>query len=265
MSNFVGQEKIFNIVNSYKWDSMPHTLLFLGDYGAGKKTMSKYLANKLGFKYRVINSSTTNEDLISYQQSPVKTLYLIDLSEIVLEKEQNKFLKFIEDPFPNVYTVLINTSEIGILPTILNRCTKLRFEQYTIEQLKQIKLFNNELAYRVCTTPGQLNSLNEDKLLDLYNLCDKIINILPQAEYANVISVTTKINYKEDYNKFEFDTFFNTLELVAMDKYLNNKDKIALKVYKYTAKRLQELVQNGRIQKEPFMINFLDGLWKEVR
>lgn len=264
MGNFIGQEKLFKTINSYTTANIPHALLLLGEEGSGKRTIIKFIASKLGLKIVTITKADQDK-LIEYQQSPIKTIYTVDLAELTYERDQNKFLKFIEEPSDSAYIILTNDSEIGVLPTILNRCQKLRIEPYTIDQLKQIKEFKDDIVYKVCRTPGQLNAIDNAKFVELYTLCDKLITILPRAEYANIISIATKINYKEDYNKFDFRIFFNMLKTVAFEKYINTKDNIAYKVYIYTTSQLQVLSQNSVMQKEPFMINFLDGLWKEVK
>ena len=71
-----------------------------------------------------------------------QSIYLIDLNDFT-EKQQNQFLKLIEEPSVNVYIALIAESEIGILDTILNRCIKYRLEPYTKAQLQEICLQNN--------------------------------------------------------------------------------------------------------------------------
>lgn len=260
---FVGQKKTFEILNRFTVQSLPHTLLFLGDDGCGKKTLARYLSNKLGFKLIEINSSTAPDELIDYRQTAVKTFYLIDLTKCVLEKEQNKFLKFIEEPTENTYIILIGNSDAGILPTILNRCTKLRFEPYTEEQLSQVKHFSNPIAYRLCTTPGQLNLLDDSKLSDLEALCTEIATKSHLASYPGIISVVPRINYKEEYTKFEFNTFFRMLELVARQAYIEANNQTALKVYLYTVQKRQLLTRNANIAKETFVTNFMDGLWRE--
>lgn len=263
--SFIGQQKLFKVINSYTSKTLPHTLLFIGPDGCGKKTIAKFLANKLGFDFVKITSNVDYTTLMEYQQKPIRTIYLIDLSQLRLEKDQNKFLKFIEEPSNTVYTILINNSEANILQTILNRCVKLRFESYTIEQLKQIKLFDNELVYKVCTTPGQLNNVDAKKINDLYDLCKAISTKIAQTSYANMLSIVPRINYKEDYNKFEINTFLNMLEVVAFQEYINNENKSALQIYLVVTKRRQALLQNSNIAKETFMTSLLDQLWKETR
>ena len=262
---FVGQKNLLKTLNGYTFQTLPHTILLLGEDGCGKKTIVKYISNKFGLELIEIDNKVLPENLIDYQHRVVKTLYLIDLSKFALEKAQNQFLKFIEEPSDSVYVVLINTSEVGILPTILNRCQKLRFEPYNINELKQIKQFDNELIYKVCKTPGQLKNIDDKKINELYSLCSTMTHKIQAAPYANMISIAPRINYKEDYTKFDFETFLNMLEYVSITSFIQEQNNTAAKIYLYVSKRRQELLQNSRIQKEPFMINLLDELWKETR
>ena len=79
--------------------------------------------------------------------------------------------------------MLIANSEIGILPTILNRCVKLRFEQYSKEELQAIANTNitNDLVFEICKTPGMLTGLDTKTFNDLYDLCVKLVTKIRAA------------------------------------------------------------------------------------
>jgi DNA polymerase III delta prime subunit len=263
--DFVGQEKLLKTINGYSWKTMPHTILLLGEEGCGKKTIVRYLASKLNLKLIQVDYSISQDKIIEYQQSALKSLYLIDMTQLRLEKSQNQFLKFIEEPSKNAYIVLINTSEVGILPTVMNRCVKLRFEPYTKEQLRQIKAFDDDNIYKVCRTPGQLACISESSFTEMSKLCESIVLKINSASYANTLSIATKINYKEDYDKFDFSTFLNALEKTTEDLYLKMRDRQALIVYLCINEYRQKLAQNGNISKEAFMTSFLDELWRRTR
>ena len=123
MQNIIGQEKLVNKLKSYTFISMPKTLLFIGESGCGKHFISNRLSKYLGVDLVEITTQTTAEELVEYYQSSLPRIYLINLSSFV-EKQQHKFLKFIEEPSSNMRVVLTAESEVGILPTILNRCIK---------------------------------------------------------------------------------------------------------------------------------------------
>ena len=263
MRPVVGQEKLVKILDSYNFQNVPKTILFLGQEGCGKSWLSGYLAEKLDLDIVKIGPDITAEKLTEYYQCPIAKMYTINLKDFD-EKQQNKILKFIEEPSSNMYIILRAESEIGILNTILNRCVKHTFEEYTPEQLQEfawaIKC-NDSRIYQICKTPGQLNNLPDDNLDSIFMLCETIVKALPNAGYANTLSLLTKINLKDDVNKIDFDLFFQVLKYVAFDNYVKTNDELSLKIYKYTVKRLTEIFSKS-IAKESFMLNYLDGLWR---
>ena len=42
----IGQTKLLNKINALNIDSLPHSILMIGDLGCGKHTLCKYIANK---------------------------------------------------------------------------------------------------------------------------------------------------------------------------------------------------------------------------
>ena len=263
--NIVGQEKLLEKLNRYTLTTLPKTLLFLGEYGCGKHSIVKYLTNKLNLDLVKLDTSITAEQLIDFSQRTVPTAYLIVLSDFS-EKQQNQFLKFIEEPSESAFIMLIADSEIGILPTILNRCIKIYFEPYTIEQLKEVtknRTINNELIYEICKTPGQLLDADTSNFTALYSLCEKFVTRVSEAAYPNTISIVTKINCKENYDKFDFNTFFNVLEYISLKYFKETNNKNSFKIYTIINKFKQARI-NKPIIKENFLINFLTQVWKET-
>lgn len=262
----IGQEKLINTLNKYQTlADWPKTVLFLGDEGCGKHTLiSEFLAPKFNLVDSIVEVTTaaTAEDLIEYQQYPKDRIYLININNF-LEKSQNMLLKFIEEPSAHAYIILLAESEIGILSTILNRCKKFKFEAYTVNQLKQIKADYEDFVYTINSTPGQLLRVDLKILLATKETCEKIVEKIQLASYSNTMSIATKINYKEEYDKLDFTLFLKTLLYVSFDNYIKTKSINSFKIYCFTAKFIQKLVIKT-IAKEAFILNFLSKLYKEI-
>ena len=268
-----GQQKLLNKINSYTLMTLPKTILFLGEYGCGKHLMASYIAEKFDLELVKIDSDTTAEQLTEYRQSPIEKLYLIDLDNISQKsqsqenrlKAQNPFLKFIEEPSPTTYIIVTTSSTANALNTVLNRCIKFTFEPYSPELLKEKcdwQVANsNDLVYKVCTTPGQLSGIDGNNISALHDLCNKIITGIFKANYANTLKIYTKINFAENYDKFDFDLFFKMLKYVAFEDFKANKTETSLNIYNYTNQASIRLLDK-RLNRETFMINFLDGLWR---
>lgn len=272
----IGQEKLVNKLNSYTVKTLPNTIMFIGEPGCGKHTFTRYLANKLNLELVTIEATDAilgeNADLsaklIEYLHCPIHKLYLIDLTtQLRTDKFYNAILKFIEEPSPTVHVVIIANSELGILPTILNRCIKFNFEPYTAEQLKEFEwavAVPNELLYKVCRTPGQFMNSDSSNITTIYNYCSMLIKDIQKLCFANVLATEVSINYKEDYNKFDFNLFINMLEYVAIEDYRKTYNETSLKIYLKTNAFKQQLF-NKAVAKEQFIINLLTELWKETR
>lgn len=266
MNAVIGQEKLVKALEGYTLETAPKTILFLGQSGCGKSWLANAFAKQLDLEVVVVKPDSTAEKLIEYYQCPINKMYLIDLKDIV-EKDQNKFLKFIEEPSKTMNIILMAESTVGILPTILNRCVKYVFEPYTPEQLKQFDWAVNcseEIAYEICKTPGQLLELSADNLDQALGLCRAIISSVDKANYANTLSIVTKINLKDDTKKIDFKLFFDLMTYVAFDDYKKNNNELSFKIYLYTI-RQQAKALNINVAKEAFLLNYLDNIWRLAR
>lgn len=263
MEAVIGQEKLQAILDGYTLRNVPKTMLFLGQDGCGKRWVSTRFAKQLGLDAVEVDPAITADMLLEYSACPIPKMYLINLKEFD-ERQQNKILKFIEEPSSNTYIILRAESEVGVLPTILNRCVKYAFEDYTPEQLKEfawaVKCDDDRL-YSVCKTPGQLNNLPEDNLNGAFALCDTIVKALPVANYANTISLVTHVNVKDDASKIDFGLFFEVLAYVAFEDYKKNGRELSFEIYRHTVRR-RAAAFNKPIAKESFMLSFLDELWR---
>ena len=266
MNAVIGQEKLVKALEGYTLETAPKTILFLGQSGCGKSWIANAFAKQLDLEVVVVQPDSTAEKLIEYYQCPINKMYLIDLKDIV-EKDQNKFLKFIEEPSKTMNIILMAESTVGILPTILNRCVKYVFEPYTPEQLKQFDWAVNcseEIAYEICKTPGQLLELSADNLDQALGLCRAIVSSINKANYANTLSIVTKINLKDDAKKIDFKLFFDLMTYAAFDDYKKNNNELSFKIYLYTI-RQQAKALNINVAKEAFLLNYLDNIWRLAR
>ena len=263
MINIIGQEKLVNKLNNYNISTLPHALLFIGPKGCGKRLMASYIAEKLALELVSIDDTFSSDDISAFNYKTIKTLYLIDLNNFT-EKQQNIFLKTLEDASSTAYFILTATSEAGILNTILNRCIKYTFEPYTKEQIEQITNNSvNDLAFKIFQTPGKLLNLTEVSFKAVLDLAEKVVHKINLASYANTLSISTKINYKDLYNKVDFYLFFDAVEYLALEDYKNNVNEQSFIVFKITNQFKQHATRQNLI-KETLMLNYLTTLWEAV-
>jgi DNA polymerase III gamma/tau subunit len=263
--NIIGQTKLLSKIDIYHtMKSLPKTMMFLGPTGCGKHLAAKYIAETLNLDYVEINDDVTNIELEDYQHSTIDTLYVIDLNKFT-EKQHNIFLKAIEEPSKSVYFILTATSEAGILSTILNRCIKYTFEPYTKEQIEQITNTSiNDQAFKIFQTPGKLINLTDGSFNDVVDLAGKTVMNIGRAEYTNALVIATKINYKDLYNKIDFDLFLDAVEYLALEDYKTTSNPQSFVVFQITNKFKQYATQQ-RLIKETLMLNYITTLWEALQ
>jgi replication-associated recombination protein RarA len=273
MYAITGQKKLVALFSTYTLSNMPQAMLLLGPRGSGKTLLVERLAKNLRVPLVKLTKDTSPEELIGYNQNFETAIYLLDLVN-VSEKAQNKFLKFIEEPSSRVKIILEAESEVGVLPTILNRCQKLALEPYSMEELQSFSWAprandSNRLIYEFCSTPGQLLELAEtDCFANLYNLCSHIIRVFPTLkdhEHARALSICTKIaNKKTSVRKFDLALFLDMLAYVAFEDYKTTFADFSLAVYLAVVEQ-KKAILNKVVAKDAVMLTFLNKLWELSR
>lgn len=264
MTKVIGQTKLMSIIDSYTTQTLPKALMLIGQAGCGKHTISKYISEKFNLDYVEIEESVSSADIENFLYSTINTLYVIDLTKFS-EKPQNTVLKFIEEPSKSVYIILTASSEAGILNTVLNRCTKYSFESYTKHEVEQITgAAVNEQAFTVFKTPGKLLNLTDSSFNNVINLANNVVQNIHRANYANTLTISTKINYKDLYNKVDFNLFFDAVEYLALEDFKANGTQRSFTIFKITNQFKQYAAQSNLI-KETLMLNYLTTLWEAVQ
>lgn len=224
----IGQNNLLNKLKSYTLQTLPHTLLFLGENGCGKHTLSNELSNYFNIKLIDITNNITLETIEEIYLNVMPYFYLIDMTKLN-EKQQNMILKLIEEPNNLTYIILLSENKLNLLNTIINRCMTFEFEKYSIEELKHFTQEENIKLFELCSTPGQIQIMNIKKLDELYNLCDAILTKISLASFPNILTIVNKINYSEDFDKFDFNIFFKALIIKSL--YLFKENKIIKPIY----------------------------------
>lgn len=147
------------LLNSFNKGRLAHAYLFEGERGTPKKELAINFAKLLyceveekpcGMCMNCLRiehqnhpnvlllepeGKTLKKEQITYlQKEYVKTtlevgpkVYIIDQVDRMSTSAANSILKFIEEPEPNVYTILITDQFHRILPTIVSRCQVINF------------------------------------------------------------------------------------------------------------------------------------------
>lgn len=249
----IGQEKLFTEIDKLIISGFPHSIILTGDHEAGQLDVCKYIASRLNAELIDITDRVTLDTINQIYLNPNVSLYVANLSELS-EKEQSILLKVFEEPNVLTYIVLFRDTESEILDTLVNRGRVLKMDDYPLEVLK--KYTNNELILSLCTTPKQIEIATHTNIEALFKLCETIITKMKVANFDNALTISNKINFNDEYNKFDIYLFYKVLAKKSLElnsvityEYLSNMMK-----YIYLIK-----------DKKSYFEHFIISLWKESR
>ena len=231
----IGQKHIQDIVKRYiESDTLPRTLLLEGEYGCGKHTLCRTIAEWLSMPLEDITSILTLETIERITLSATPKVYLIDSSKISI-KEQNIILKFLEEPLKNSYIIVICESKAMLLNTVVNRCLHLSFEQYSDEEkasfVKDGSKWTTEM-FCYANTPGRIIEFENKPVSEMIEFAKKVLIQVRVANYSNILTIPNKISFKEDSELFDFSVF--SYLLVECANTLYNTEVISYLIYELT-------------------------------
>lgn len=209
----VGQKKIKTFLNKVTIDTLPRTILLVGPEGCGKHLLCQGIAEKFGFEKHDITEILTLENIQEIYQRTILTLYVIDCTKIT-SREENVILKFLEEPPKSAFIILLAETTNYMLSTVVNRCYQIVFERYSRDDLAKFIVENSDekTIISIAETPGQIKYLSTQPLQEMDNLANKIFSAIGTANFSNMLTITNKLAFEEEKDKFDYKVFVKMLK-----------------------------------------------------
>ena len=206
-----GQEKLFNEIDMFTEDNLPHSILLIGEEGSGKHSVCEYISDRFNLDLFDVSEGLSDSFIDEINQSQTKSLYLINIDKISPSK-QNVILKLFEEPSQYAYIIIISSIKERVLDTILSRSYLLQMSLFSRDFLREY-VTNSEVDYilDVCSTPGQVQVANRTDMNKLRDVCVNLLDRIQDAPLFNVLSILNKINFSDEYNKFDLLLFIRVL------------------------------------------------------
>lgn len=221
----MGQNNLLKQIYSLK--SLPHSLLLVGSRGSEEYETVEKIAAHFDYMLYDLTELISKEFIDEIMTSYTQTVYYINLNNISLIN-QNILLKFFEEPSEYAYVILVSENIESVLQTIITRSYILHFDKYTREDLlKKFPTATDEML-AICETPGQLTLAMHSNLQKLIQLCDLLVSKLAEASLRSTLSIADKINYKDDYSKYDLFLFLRCLGLSTLKYHDYESYKIIL-------------------------------------
>ena len=210
MVELIGQKEAKTFVKGRK--SLPNCIIIHGPQQSGKKTLARYIAEKVGYDCIFIDNKVDSiREMIDLSSSLAEpTLFVTHVSEMS-NAAKNSLLKVTEEPPKNVHICLIAYSENEILSTLVSRSWVIPILPYSQDEVgyyleKFVKSSKDimELTH-LFSNPGQIQLIINNygkEGLSLYLEKVKFFheNIL-EASASNALKIVDWFKLKESDNR----------------------------------------------------------------
>lgn len=170
--SYIGQNKIKRTLHGMlKEKKLTHAYLFEGPAGMGKFTLAKIFAKTIlcqkskeepcgicsscikfasanhpdfytispkGLSIGVDEIRKLQDDIIIKPIESAKKIYIIEKADKMTEQAQNCLLKTLEEPVGDSLLILCVENAGSMLRTIQSRCVSIKFDNYSIQEIKDI-------------------------------------------------------------------------------------------------------------------------------
>ena len=221
MNKIVGQKKIINWVDNLTVDSFPHFIVLIGAKGSGKRTIAKYIADKLSAVYVECDikvDAVRNAITLAFTvETPI--VYCFANSDTMRAEAKNAMLKITEEPPKNAYFVLTVIDESTLLETIKSRATVIRLDPYTAEDMEKMgeAMLSDDLtdeekitfqnAFLTAETPYELKQMLKYGM-DFFVYVDLVMNNIAEVEEANAFKSGIKLAFHNEDDKYDLGLFW---------------------------------------------------------
>ena len=221
----MGQNNLLKQIYALK--SLPHSLLLVGSRGSEEYETVEKIAAHFDYMMYDLTELISKDFIDEIMASHAQTVYYVNLNNMS-SANQNILLKFFEEPSEYAYVILVSENIESVLQTIITRSYILHFDKYTREDLlKKFPTATDEML-AICETPGQLTLAMHSNLQKLIQLCDLLVSKLAEASLRSTLSIADKINYKDDYSKYDLFLFLRCLGLSTLKYHDYESYKIIL-------------------------------------
>lgn len=213
----VGQKRNLDLIKN--WTTMPSFLIVQGNNDVGKTYFIKYLCQKFGLGYMLLdNKVDTVRKLVSNMQPDGNIVYHFKDFHLASTNAKNALLKVTEEPLMGNYIAISGLKQID---TLESRARIIKMQPYSDEELQEF-INNSNIDKDIANRLLQC-SFRTPSTIVKYGKVENIGDIISFAEYTvtDILNLSqTEINkiasrFERSYDKGKVDEALVFIEILC--------------------------------------------------
>lgn len=234
----VGQERNIKWVNTaIENDKVPKSIVIISPKGSGKRTMAKFIAQKLNCVYAPsdIKVDAVRQVIDTAYKTTDNVLYCFENADNMKNAAKNALLKVTEEAPAYAWFVMTLMDDSTLLPTIKSRSFVMNMQPYTAEDKKLIlssldtehKLTPEQQSYfiEMANTPYELQKLFEYGQ-DFLDYVEMVADNISVVESANAFKSGNKLALKNNDEGYDLSLFMLAFVQLCIKRITEGKSPI---------------------------------------
>lgn len=234
----VGQKKNIKWVNTaIENDKVPKSIVIIGPKGSGKRTMAKFIAQKLNCVYAPsdIKVDAVRQVIDTAYKTTDNVLYCFENADNMKNAAKNALLKVTEEAPTYAWFVMTLMDDSTLLSTIKSRSFVMNMQPYTAEDKKLIlssldtesKLTPEQQSYfiEMANTPYELQKLFEYGQ-DFLDYVEMVADNISVVESANAFKSGNKLALKSNDEGYDLSLFMLAFVQLCIKRITEGKSPI---------------------------------------
>lgn len=234
----IGQERNIEWLNTaVKNDKVPKSIVIIGPKGSGKRTMAKFIAQKLNCVYAPsdIKVDAVRQVVDTAYKTADKVLYCFENADNMKNAAKNALLKVTEEAPTYAWFVMTLMDDSTLLPTIKSRSFVMNMQPYTAEDKGRIlssldtegKLTPEQQSYLIemANTPYELQKLFEYGQ-DFLDYVEMVADNISVVESANAFKSGNKLALKNNDEGYDLSLFMLAFVQLCIKRITEGKSPI---------------------------------------
>lgn len=224
----IGQKRVIEYIDR-TIDNFPSFIVIVGMKGCGKRTIAKYIAERLKAVYAPcgIKVDEVREVIQTATMSKERVVYCFEDADTMRNEAKNAMLKITEEPPRDAYFIMTVSNDGSVLDTIKSRAIVIQLQPYSYDDL--ITYYDNnsdivgisglskDTVCNIATNPHEINMLcgYGQEFIDYVNL---VIDNISEVEPANAFKSSKSLALKNEPELYDLKLFWETFCDVCLQR-----------------------------------------------
>ena len=247
----IGQRYLQSRIHSMvRLGKLPRFIIFVGEFGSGRRTFTKWLADDLGAQFVEVGRGVdeVREAIATSYKVSDKILYFFADADNMSNASKHSLLKVTEEPPMNAYFVLSVSDTARLFDTIVSRASVFNMESYSTSELAKFAgddIKNIDVYTSCCNNGYEVELVRGYGATDFLKFVNLVVDNIAEVSGCNALKMETRIAFKPEDKGFDMKIFLQAFRAECMRHIMQSDDKSIREKFiawiQVTSEKLQEL------------------------